>query len=143
MRRDYDTISPRKHPFVMVPSPEVHQNAHPFWYAAVLGVFHTEVQYMGSHSSDLRPKNIEFLWVRWLEPAYGYSFGRKHTNLPKLRFIPNSDEFSTGFLDPSRIVRGCHLIPAFADGKMNDFSVSHDLAEGSLVYDWKHYYVRM
>ena len=66
MRRDYDTINPRTHPFIMVPSPETEIDTHPFWYAAVLGIFHAEVQHTGRLSSDLRPKIIEFLWIRWL-----------------------------------------------------------------------------
>jgi hypothetical protein len=47
MRRDFDTVNPKTHPFIMVPSPETEQGAHLFWYAAVLGVFHADVQYAG------------------------------------------------------------------------------------------------
>jgi hypothetical protein len=145
IRRDYDTINPQTHPFVMVLSPETHHNAHPFWYAAVLGIFHAEVQYMGLHPSDLRPKHTEFLWVKWLEPVYAYAHGRKNANLPKLGFVPDSDEFSIGFLDPSLILRGCHLMPAFSDGRIANFSAlrSSPEARTGFFYDWKHYYVGM
>ncbi len=40
--------------------------------------------------------------------------------LPKIGFIPDSDEFALGFLDLSHVVRGCHLIPSFIDRKTKD-----------------------
>ncbi len=52
MRRGYDTINPRTHPFVMVASSENAPDPHPFWYAAVLGVFHANVQHVGKDSRD-------------------------------------------------------------------------------------------
>jgi hypothetical protein len=120
MRRDYDTINSRTHPFVMVFSSESCHDVYPFWYAAVLGVFHAEIQQIGSQSSDFRPKSMTFLWVRWLESVEGYTSGRKLAKLPKLRFLPNTDDFAFGFLDPSRVLRGCHLIPSFSDGKITE-----------------------
>lgn len=145
MRRDYDTINPRTHPFIMVPSPETHAGAHPFWYAAVLGVFHAEIQHTGRQSSDLRPKVLDFLWVRWFEPAHNYLFGQKQAKLPKLSFLPEADEFAFGFLDPSLILRGCHLIPAFADGETPESLTMPNAAEapGRVLHSWNHYYVGM
>jgi hypothetical protein len=52
MRRDFDTINSKTHPFVMVSSPETEEDAHPFWYASVLGVFHADIQYTGKDSQD-------------------------------------------------------------------------------------------
>ena len=34
-----------------------------------------------------------------------------------LGFIPDDDPGAFGLLDPSYIIRSCHFIPAFADGK--------------------------
>jgi len=143
MRRDYDTINPRTHPFIMVPSPETEIDTHPFWYAAVLGIFHAEVQHTGRLSSDLRPKIIEFLWVRWLGPVHGHYSGRQQAKLPKLSFFPDDDEFAFGFLDPSLILRGCHLIPAFADGRKVEPPAPNDMETrlSGFLDHWNHYYV--
>ena len=73
----------------MVPSPETKQGAHPFWYAAVLGVFHANVQHIGNELRDFRFKRIEFLWVRWLGVVPGHTFGKKQAKLLKISFIPD------------------------------------------------------
>ncbi len=147
MRRDYDTVNPRTHPFVMVPSPEKGLNSHPFWYAAVLGIFHAEVQHIGQQSSDIRPKIIKFLWIRWLEPVYDHTFGQKKAKLPKLCFSSCHDEFTFGFLDPAHVLRGCHLMPAFADGKKAEPLITINDTEATwnnkFHDDWKHYYIGM
>jgi hypothetical protein len=148
MRRDYDTINSRTHPFVMVSSPETEPRAQRFWYACVLGVFHAEIQHTGQRSHGFRPQKMEFIWVRWLGVVPGHSFGRKQARLPKVGFVPDSDEFAFGFLDPAHIVRGCHLIPSFVDGKSTEL-LSTDL-EGITEArpngghdDWANYYVGM
>ncbi len=66
MRRAYDTINPCTHPFVIMASPETAPGSHPFWYAAVLGVFYANVQHVGKDSRDYKIRRMEFLWVRWL-----------------------------------------------------------------------------
>lgn len=93
----------------MVASPEVETNAHSFWYASVIGIFYADVQHTGHCSQDFNPKHMEFLWIQWLGLVPGRSFGRKRATLPKVGFIPDSDEFAFGFLDPALIIRGCHL----------------------------------
>ena len=146
VRRDYDTINPRTHPFVMVPSAEADSASCGFSYAMVLGIFHTEVQHIAWQSSDLRPKVIDFLWVRWFEPVRSYSFGRKQAKLPKIHFCSDNDDFTFGFLDPSLVLRGCHLIPAFADGKKSQpltIPTTSNLKIGPLQADWYGYYVGM
>ncbi|KJA13983.1 hypothetical protein HYPSUDRAFT_150920, partial [Hypholoma sublateritium FD-334 SS-4] len=117
LRRAYDTINPRTHPFVMVASPETEPGAHPFWYAAVMGVFHANVQHTGQASQDYRFWRTEFLWVRWLGVVPDYSCGRSEAKLPKIGFVPDTDEYAFGFLDPSVVLRGCHLVPSFVDGR--------------------------
>ena len=148
LRRAYDTINPRTHPFVMVSSPETPPGAHPFWYAAVLGVFHANVQHVGKHSRNYSIQRMEFLWVRWLGTVPDYSFGRRQARLPKIGFIPDSDEFAFGFLDPSLVLRGCHLMPAFADGRTTELLT---ITPGNTTQarpsgeedDWTTYYVGM
>ena len=119
LHRDFDTINPHTHPFIMVSSPEVQSNptAHPFWYAAVLGIFHADVQHTGTHSRSLTWQSTEFLWVRWLGVVPNHVFGRQQVKLPQVGFVPDTDEYAFGFLDPSLVIRGCHLIPSFVDGR--------------------------
>jgi hypothetical protein len=83
MRRDFDTINPQTHPFVIVPSPETEKGAHPFWYAAVLGVFHADVQHAGDDSRDFRFNKMEFLWVRWLGVVPGHVLREKSGEIAK------------------------------------------------------------
>jgi hypothetical protein len=146
MRRDFDTVNPKTHPFIMVPSPETEMHAHPFWYAAVLGVYHADVQHVSNETRDFRFKRMEFLWVRWLGVVPGHSSGKRQAKLPKIGFVPDSDEFAFGFLDPSHVIRGCHLIPCFVDGKTQDLltTVGPSLARvGTEEGDWASYHVGM
>ncbi len=53
------------------------------------------------------------------------SFGRHQARLPKIGFLPDSDEFAFGFLGPSLVLRGCHLIPAFEDGRTTELLTHH------------------
>ena len=130
--RDYDTINPHTHPFVMVASPELDSTpgAHPFWYAQVLGIFHVDVQHVGPHFTSFAWRTIEFLWVRWLGvQGPGHVYTQDCAKLPKLAFVPSNDEYAYGFLDPAIIICGCHIIPGFNDGKEGD--------------DWASYYVNV
>jgi hypothetical protein len=61
--------------------------------------------------------HTDFLWVRWfgMEPGryyHGFCFAR----LPKIGFVELNDEYAFTFLDPSQVIRGAHIIPAFAEG---------------------------
>ena len=149
LRRAHDTINPHTHPFVMMASPETDANAHLFWYASVMGIFHADVQHVGKYSQDYRPQRMEFLWVRWLGVVPDHSSGRHQCRLPKIGFIPNSDEFAFGFLDPSRVLRGCHLIPSFEDGRTTELlSMSPnnrptEARQSGEQDDWANYYVGM
>jgi hypothetical protein len=148
IRRDYNTINPRTHPFVMVSSPEVESNpaAHPFWYGAIIGIFHADVQHSGPHSHDLGWKSMNFLWVRWLGVVPGRSFGRKQAKLPQVGFVEDLDDYAFGFLDPAFVIRGCHLIPAFAEGRTTDLLSTCGPTEArpsGQTDDWTNYYVNM
>jgi hypothetical protein len=72
VRHQHDVINPRTpcH-FVLLPVDMAdNPTAHPFVYAQVLGIYHAHIRYC-SHP----PKQMEFLWVRWLdydEECYEY-----------------------------------------------------------------------
>ncbi|KAJ7704598.1 hypothetical protein B0H17DRAFT_921234 [Mycena rosella] len=150
MRRDQDTINPRSHPNVMVLSPETTANAHPFWYARVLGIFHLEVIHIGAESRNGSAQHMEFLWVRWcggiLSLFPGYRSGFQAARLPKIGFVPDIDEYAFGFLDPSLVLRGCHIVPAFDAGRTTDLLTIHP-GEATAARpvgdtdDWVNFYV--
>ncbi|KAJ7146778.1 hypothetical protein C8R44DRAFT_18711 [Mycena epipterygia] len=146
MRRDQDVINPRSHPNIMVLSPETAANAHPFWYAQVLGIFHLEVLHTGSESRNGSVQHMEFLWVRWYGTEPGYRSGFKAARLPKIGFVPDTDEYAFGFLDPSLVLRGCHIVPAFAAGRTSALlslgpgQVTAARPDGEMD-DWENFYV--
>ena len=146
VRREQDTINPNTHPFVMVKTGETTKRAHPFWYAQVLGIFHASAFDTNTESTARSPQRMEFLWVRWLGVDPDHRSGFRHARLPKMGFIPHDDSDAFGFLDPSQVIRGCHLIPAFADGKTSSLmpyqgeTVARDPGE---LEDWTHFYVNM
>lgn len=146
MRRDQDSMNPRTHCDVMVLSQEKGPKAHPFWYARVLGVFHTKVLHVGPKSRNRSVQRMEFLWVRWFGTVPGYKYGSSHARLPMIGFVPDTDRSAFGFLDPSLVLRGCHLVPAFAEGRTGDLlrttspTAARPFGE---IDDWANFYVMM
>ncbi|KIO07302.1 hypothetical protein M404DRAFT_136269, partial [Pisolithus tinctorius Marx 270] len=138
IRRGQDTLRPGHGATVMMLSREESPNAHPFWYARVLGAFLINVCYSGTEQT------MEFLWVRWLGVVPSYQWGLQKGRLPKIGFVPDLPG-TFGFLDPSLIIRACHLIPAFVNGHTDSLlrrgpSMGHPANE---VDDWEAYYVNI
>lgn len=149
VRRDQDSLNPSLQCDVMVRSPETGPNAHPYWYAHVLGIFHAAVSILpmnGSKLPDISTTQVDFLWVRWYGCEPGDRAGFKYSRLPKVGFVPEGDKFAFGFLDPSAVIRGCHLIPAFTLGKTEDLlqpgipTVARMPGEDK---DWLNFYIKM
>ncbi|KAF8577949.1 hypothetical protein K439DRAFT_1648918 [Ramaria rubella] len=101
---------------------------HPFWYARVIGIFHVNVKCTSNAENEWA--TIPFIW-----PIHPRRYDR-------IGFVTESDDTEPfGFLDPANVVRACHLIPAFADGRTNDLlgpSVARPEGEND---NWTHYYV--
>ena len=129
----------------MVLSLESGEDAHPFWYTQVLGVFHTRVLHIGPAAVNRSVQSVKFLWVRWLGLVPDHRFGFKSAHLPKVGFVEHRDPLAFGFLDPSLVVRGCHLVPAFADGKTLSLLPFRLMAAHSPDEheDWVAFYVMM
>jgi hypothetical protein len=132
----------------MVKSPETGLRAQPYWYARVIGIFH------GMVSSNLLEPNkrslhhMDFLWVQWfgMEPGR-YHHGFCYAHLPKIGFVKSTDEFAFTFLDPVQIIRGAHIIPAFAEGCTSTLlpitkSIARVLNPED-ESDWLNFYVNM
>lgn len=145
VRRDQDSMNPRTHADVMVLSRESGPNAHPYWYARILGVFHVRVVHLGPAATNRSVQHIEFLWVRWFGMAPGHRYGSKAARLPKVGFVPDSDPLAFGFLDPSLVIRGCHLIPAFNEGRTSDLLTAILTAgrPAGEADDWVAFFVNM
>ena len=89
---------------------------------------------------------MDFLWVRWLGVVPGHSFSSKQAKLPQVRFVEDLNDFTFSFLDPALMIHGCHLIPAFAEGKTAKLLSTCGPTEArstSKTDDWTNYYVNM
>jgi hypothetical protein len=145
MRREQDSLNPRTHANVMVLSQENEPDAHPYWYARIIGIYHTLIR----HDSSPDPIPIEFLFIRWygLDLDRKSRFGWKMRRLPKIGFVPDHPEAGSpafGFLDPAQVIRGVHLIPSFSEGRTSDLlEPSFARLEHEGDFDWLCYYVNM
>lgn len=118
----------------------VSPSPHPFLYARVLGAYHTNVIYTGPGMRDYEARSFDFLWVRWFELVDPASSGWRNSMLDSVYFPPMHKSDSFGFVDPKDVLRGCHIIPAFANGKQheNGVGISRCAKDGQ---DYKLYYV--
>lgn len=129
----------------MLLSHEETSDAHPYWYARIIGIFHVDVV----HKETLpEPQRINFLWIRWFGYDCTFNAGWTAKRLHRIGFLdagsPGSGAF--GFLDPAVVIRSVHLIPAFAHGQTGDLlSPAQSVARLPLGEncDWCYYYVNM
>ena len=140
LQRDFDSINPRTdhRDIVLLSNSDV--DAHPFSYARVLGIFHANIVYTGPGSRDFQSRRIEFLWVRWFEVVRDNLSAWEHHALDMVEFLPMTDEEAFGFVDPADVLRGCHIIPSFTDGRLHVDRIARSRCAGDSD-DWKRYYV--
>jgi hypothetical protein len=144
MRREQDTINPRTRPDIMVLSHEDEGDSyHPYWYARVLGIFHVNIKYMGPGSRSTHVQKIEFLFVRWFGRDLAYAAGWSARRLHRVGFLPPDSASAFDFIDPSDIIRGVHMIPAFAHGTISELGKSVARRPADNDEDWQFYYVGM
>jgi len=150
LRRQQDSINPRTHPNIMLLSHEETTNdmdAHPYWYARVVGIFHVDVNYTGPHSkSSLNKQRIDFLWIRWFGRDMSFKAGWQARRLHRVGFLDAKEPGAFGFLDPALVIRGVHLIPAFSQGQTGELlSPPQSVARMPFneTSDWRYYYVNM
>ena len=138
MRREADMINPRTdHNNIMLLARD--GSNHRFCYARVLGIYHANVIYMGPGSKDFLSRRIEVLWVRWFELTdLPVNWNARRLDSVRLAPINRADAF--GFIDPGDVLRGCHLVPNFAAGKVHvdGASFSRKVRDSK---DWKQYYI--
>uniref|UniRef100_A0A8H8CGN3 Uncharacterized protein n=1 Tax=Psilocybe cubensis TaxID=181762 RepID=A0A8H8CGN3_PSICU len=149
VRRQQDTINARTHADIMTLSGNTADNAHPYAYGRVLGIFHVDVQHRGPLSTSNQTHRMNFLWVRWFELDPNYVGGWKTKRLHRVRFINSSSSLAFGFLDPADVIRASHLIPAFAHGPTEEYlgpSIARPVLKNRvnlLNQDWRFMYINM
>jgi hypothetical protein len=132
----------------MLRSPVNEEGAEPYWYARVLGDYHANTWAENSLIPGARNvRCMDFLWVRWFGEEPDYCLGFRRARLPKIGFVESTDEFSFSFVNPSNVVRRCHLIPAFDAGQSANLlpwprSVARCLHPED-TDDWLNFYVNM
>ncbi|KAI9068226.1 hypothetical protein FKP32DRAFT_1562162 [Trametes sanguinea] len=118
-----------------------------YWYAQVLGIYHVNVleDITASSGSRPQPRRFDFLHIRWFGRDPDWESGWAAKRLERIGFVPESDEGAFDFLDPADVIRGCHLIPAFAEGRTRSLLGRSMLARPASGAnddsDWERYYV--
>jgi len=151
LRRGQDSVNPRTHPDIMLLSREDDEGAtHPYCYARVVGIFHVDVKYHGPAETLPQPaQRMEILWVRWFDYDSTYAAGWQARRLHRIRYVETFSRYEQfGFVDPLDVIRGVHIIPAFARGSTSRFlgpSLSRSFKEDGIEndQDYAYYYVNM
>jgi hypothetical protein len=81
-----------------------------------------------------------------VEPGQ-YRHGFRYAHLPKIGFVESTDEYAFTFLDPTQVIKGSHLIPAFTEGRTSALLQATKLVAQVLdpdeENDWVNFYVNM
>lgn len=143
VRRCQDVVNPSTshHNIMVLVDPDGDPlSDHTFRYGRVLGIYHVNVVYVGPGMVDYQPHRMEFLWVRWYNQQESSQNAWSLRKLDQIQFPSMTEEDAFGFIDPSDVVRSCHIIPAFAKGKLHADGIGLSFcAEDSS--DWAAYYV--
>lgn len=122
---------------IMVYTPTLGEDENEPWsYAKILAVYHITMR----TASSPKPETLTVLWVRWMQRCAVGLTGPNSRKYTRVSFVPWSGTPGStfDFIDPSHVIRACHLIPAFNDGR------THDLLDPSVVRnpkgDWCAYY---
>ena len=141
LRREQDSVNPRTHADIMTVAHEDEPgaNPHPYWYARVVRIFHADVLRRGDSSPA---KRIEFLWVHWFGRDMDHRAGWKIRRLHRIGFISSSDPAAYGFLEPAKVIRAVHLIPAFELGRTTAYLTGPIVRPASFEdSEWRQYYI--
>ncbi|KAJ3526650.1 hypothetical protein NM688_g8235 [Phlebia brevispora] len=146
LRRAQDSLNPRTHADIMVRSQEDQDgsNAHPYWYARIVGIFHLYVQDFRETAKTSEPQRMDVLWVRWFGRDMTAPGGFRARRLYRIGFVSDDDPDAFGFILPDEVIRGVHLIPAFKHGSTDEYlPPSMVRPESDDDEDWVYYYVNI
>ncbi|EGN94895.1 hypothetical protein SERLA73DRAFT_155586 [Serpula lacrymans var. lacrymans S7.3] len=124
LRREQDSINPRTHPDIMVlahEDPDETEEPHPYWYTRVIKIFHINVKHHSGQSKLSEPQQMDVLWVRWFARDTSTPTGWAAKRWHRVGFMDGLEPGAFGFLDPDVVIRGIHLIPAFAYGRTDEY----------------------
>ncbi|KAG8892468.1 hypothetical protein FRC00_012006, partial [Tulasnella sp. 408] len=116
-----------------------------FWYARVMGIFHCRVRDRTKESTEWI--RMDMLWVRWFGADPDERCGLKVKRLERVGYVPETEgPGGFGFVDPTDVIRACHLSPAFDHGTRRDLfsssqSVAFDMKTEDGGEDYELYYV--
>ena len=139
MRREQDSINPRTRPDILLLSHEDEGHSyHPYWHARVLGIFHVNIIHTGPNSRTPHVQRIEFVFVQWSGRDFdlGHSCGWSTHRLHRVRFLSADSPGAFEFVNPFDIIRGVHMISAFAYGKISELGKSVAQRPADDVEDW-------
>lgn len=138
VRRAQDVINPRTpHCNIMLLNHDRidGEDGDDYRYAKVIGVHHVNVVRSANVHESCR---IDFLFVRWYESVQSHAWDMRR--LGRVHFRPLEDQKAFGIIDPRVVLRGCHIIPAFASGQRNPGARGiSPLARDK--HDWREYYI--
>jgi len=137
LRRDHDAVHLKYgSEGILVYSPTT-PGPEPWLYARVVAIYHVLVY----TRADPVAKRIELLWVRWMQREASHLQGPNISkNYTRVSFVPQSGipGEAFGFVDPSHVIRGCHLLPIYALDR------TRDLLSASMFRhekgDWRAFY---
>ncbi|KZP03728.1 hypothetical protein FIBSPDRAFT_904798 [Athelia psychrophila] len=142
VRRLQDIINARSsHNNIMVLSNSDDDTSPHFRYGRLLGTYHVKAIHLGPGLQNHDSHRMEFLWVWWYDQVGQAGTGWDHRRLDRVRFAPMNDDDTFGIVDPSIVLRGCHIIPWFTLGPkyLDPLQGLSHLANDSM--DWTEYYV--
>jgi hypothetical protein len=145
VRRSQDVIHPGTHQcnIMTLLSQDSSFSDGDFLYGQVIGIFHVNVVYSGPSMPrrDYRPRRYDFLWVRWYEAVEPTPISWNRLQLDLLRFPPITSDGAFGFLNPSDVIRPCHIIPRLATGSVQQEPNATTSSIARSKMDYKMYYV--
>ncbi|KAJ3538209.1 hypothetical protein NMY22_g5263 [Coprinellus aureogranulatus] len=91
-------------------------SVHPFVYGKVIAILHADVGFVGDIGQcegEYIYRSTELLWVRW----YRLCSNSGEFALDEVELLPMDEPESHTFINPSDVVRACHIVPKFAEGR--------------------------
>lgn len=126
MRRAYDTLNVRNADVMVVLEDDIDggdQIVDPYGYAHLLAIGHVMLKYIGPNREEAgvygngQWHKVDLLRVRWYDHNPEQRMSWTSRRLPSLSVVSADEEGAYGFLDPTDVVRGCHIIPSFRYGQ--------------------------
>jgi len=127
---------------LLTPDDDPTCTTQPFQYARIQRIIHANVWHYSPGSSICPcPVRLDLLWVRWFRPVRSVQLGWDRDELPRLSFIPVTEDGAFGFIDPAQVLRAAHLIPDFAGSRTDKLLGPSQFRDSE--GDWASYYVGM